>query len=79
MKLQCGPVTDHIGGVKKDANGKEYIQKGIVLNAVYGNPEDNTFANATPWGKLEFSLGNPTADIFEPGKKYRVTLEEWVD
>jgi mRNA degradation ribonuclease J1/J2 len=82
MKLTCGPVTDHIGGVKSYTQGEkttDYIQKNIVMNAVYGKPEDNNFANATPTGKMEFSLSNPKADIFVPGKQYRVTIEEWVD
>lgn len=87
MKLTCGPVTDHIGGVKSytvsQNNGavetREYIQKNIVLNAVYGKPEDNNYAQATPSGKLEFSLTNPGADIFVPGKQYKITLEEWTE
>lgn len=82
MKLTCGPVTDYIGGIKSYTQGDkttEYIQKQIILNAVYGKPEDNNFANATPSGKLEFSLSNPSADIFVPGKKYKITLEEWKD
>lgn len=79
MKLTCGPVTSHTDGVQKYNDGKEYIQKNIVLNAVYGKPEDNNYAQATPFGKLEFTLTNPGADIFRPGKQYRVTLEEWTD
>lgn len=81
MKLTCGPVTDYIGGVKSTTNHKgdvqDYIQKNIILNAVYGKPEDNNYAQATPSGKLEFSLTNPGADIFVPGKQYKITLEEW--
>ncbi len=78
MKLTCGPVTSHTDGVLKDHSGKEYINKNIVLHAQYSNnPEDNNFASATPFAKLEFALGNPAADIFAPGRKYKITLEEW--
>lgn len=76
MLLQCGPVTDNAGGVQKDYTGKEYINKEIRMNAIYGNgPEDNTYAQATPWAELKFALTNPLADIFVPNKRYRLTIE----
>src|SRR5258706_15987365 len=87
MKLTCGPVTEHMDGIQSYTNSpgtdkeevKKYCSKQITMNAVYGKPEDNTFANATPSGKLEFTLQNPDADIFRPGKQYKVTIEPWVD
>lgn len=78
MKLVCGPVTEHQDGVKEQQDGKKYCNKEIKLNAQYSNnPEDNSFASATPSATLTMSLGNPDADIFRPGKAYRVTITPW--
>lgn len=82
MKLVCGPVTEHQDGVlERTYEGKttRFCNKQIKLNAQYSNnPEDNNFASATPSATLEMSLGNPDADIFRPGKIYKVTIEPWV-
>lgn len=86
MKLACGPVVEHQDGLKKttvkiDGEDKsvDMCNKQITLNAQYGKPEDNSFSIWTPSAKLEMTLTNPTADIFRPGKQYRVTIEEWKD
>lgn len=80
MRLTCGPVTTHTDGVIKQSDGKEMINKNITLNANYSdNKEDNNFSIWTPSATLTFQLTNPACDIFAPGKKYKLTLEEWVD
>ncbi len=89
MKLACGPVTEHTDGIieRTEYEGNDttkpkvtkYCQKTIILHAQYGKPEDNSFATATPSAKLEMTLQNPNADIFRPGKLYKVTIEPWVD
>lgn len=82
MKLACGPVRENQDGLKDTTfNGvtRQFCNKDIVMNGQYGKPEDNTFALATPSAKLEFNLGNPSADIFRPGKLYKVTIEPWVE
>lgn len=84
MKLVCGPVLEHQDGLRKTSitiDGKsvevDMCNKQITLNAQYGKPEDNSFALWTPSGTLSFSLQNPTADIFRPGKAYQITIKEW--
>lgn len=53
------------------------------LTAVYGgsaNAEDNTYAKATPSGKLELQIDNDAAKgFFKPGKKYYVEISEASD
>ena len=84
MKLACGPVVEHQDGLKPTTvtiDGKsvevQMCNKQITLNAQYGKPEDNTFSLWTPMAKLEMSLSNPNADIFRPGKQYKITIEHW--
>ena len=85
MKMQCGPVVEHQDGLKKTTvtQGKESVvvdmcNKQITMNANYSNShEDNSFSICTPSAKMEFSLTNPSADIFRPGKMYKITIEEW--
>ena len=53
------------------------------LTAVYGgssNAEDNSYAKATPSGKLELQIDNDGAKgFFKPGKKYFVDITEAAD
>ena len=86
MKLACGPVVEHQDGLKKTnvtIDGKsvevDMCNKQITLNAQYGKPEDNSFSIWTPNAKLEMTLTNPNADIFRPGKQYKITIEPWTD
>lgn len=80
MRLTGGPVTSHTDGIITDSAGKKMINKNIILNANYSNnPLDNNFSIWTPQAKLEFQLTNPDADIFAPGRKYKVTIEEWTE
>jgi hypothetical protein len=52
----------------------------VELSAVYGgstNAEDNTYARATPTGRLQLQIDNPSAQgFFKPGKKYYVDISE---
>jgi hypothetical protein len=45
----------------------------VKLSAVYsdGDPENNQFNEATPWGTLEMGVDNPAAKgFFKPGESY---------
>lgn len=80
MKLTCGPVTSHTDGIVVQHDGSEMINKQITLNSNYSNnKEDNNFSIWTPSATLTFQLTNPACDIFAPGKKFKVILEEWTE
>ncbi len=59
------------------ANG---YSEAVRMTPVYGgtkNAEDNTFAAATPGGKLELTVDNKTVHgFFKPGRKYYVDITE---
>lgn len=63
--------------MKVEDNGHS---ESIQLWAVKGdgdNAEDNAFATATPFLKLEMSIDNPTAKGFiKPNKKYYIDITE---
>ena len=67
-KMQVASVTD---------NGYSHTVK---LHAVYSstnNPEDNTYAKASPSATLEMQIDNPTAQgLLKPGMKVYVDLTE---
>ena len=50
----------------------------VKLTCVYGgatNAEDNTFAKATPSGKMELQIDNPSVrGLIKPGMTYYVDL-----
>ena len=50
----------------------------VSLEPVYGgtsNAEDNTYAKATPSGKLELQIDNPAVrGVIQPGQVYYVDL-----
>lgn len=52
----------------------------VSLSAVYGgstNKEDNSYAAATPSGRLELQVSNPEVrGLFKPGQKFYVDLTE---
>jgi hypothetical protein len=52
----------------------------VTLQAVYGggnNAEDNTYAKATPSGKLELQIDNPAVrGAFKPDQVYYVDLTQ---
>lgn len=52
----------------------------VNLSPVCGgqtSKEDNSFAQATPGGKLELSVDNPAVKgFFKPGRKYYIDIVE---
>lgn len=54
--------------------------ESVRLSPVCGgtnSPEDNSFAKATPGGKLELNVDNPAVKgFFKPGRKYYVDIHE---
>lgn len=73
------------------ADPNNYNGQSVQLNAQYtGSPEDNTFAAATPYAQLIMTVDNPFVTgiqvagstepagdkFFEPGQRYRVTIEK---
>lgn len=45
----------------------------IKFNAIYGKPEDNSFAEATPSASAEFQINNKNLlGKFKPGQKFFV-------
>jgi hypothetical protein len=65
-------------------NSVNHIDYGqvIELNAVYSSvpdSEDKHFSDATPSGKLQFTLTNKSLfDQFKPGQVYYLTMDEAV-
>lgn len=52
-------------------------QTTVILEPRYDEsvPEDQRFSEATPWGKLEMFVNNPTAiQILQPGQKFYLDL-----
>lgn len=61
-------------------NNKKYSPtapptRSYEFAAIYDEtlPEDQRYAKATPWGKLELNVDNPNA-AFEPGKAYYLDI-----
>lgn len=54
--------------------------ESVKLSPVMGgttSKEDNSFASATPVGKLELTVDNPQVKgFFKPGRKYYVDIHE---
>lgn len=72
-KFYCNPVTEFAGGTKS-----------VHLSAVYAGPdasdEDKAFWTATPMGKVELSITNPSAaNFFRAGSNYYLTFVEVVE
>lgn len=66
-KYTCESVTDHGS------------QEEVKLRAVYadGNPENNQFNTATPWGNLVMGIDNPEArGFFKPGNNYYLDISQ---
>jgi hypothetical protein len=55
---------------------KDTVSENITLHAVYGtddkdNEENNQFSQATPFGELQMTIDNPTAQgFFKEGNNY---------
>lgn len=54
--------------------------ESVKLSPVCGgatSAEDNSFAKATPGGKLELTVDNPAVKgFFKPGRKYYIDIRE---
>lgn len=52
------------------SGGSERVELGAVKSGG-DDPEDNAFATATPYLKLEMTIDNPDAQgYFQPGRRY---------
>lgn len=58
-KMTCCSATEIVGG------------KAYVFSAV-ADEENKTWAEATPFGKVEITINSPEAQKFEAGKSYYV-------
>jgi hypothetical protein len=77
LKVVCNQVVEQ--RVSKTMHTKDGSQRlgGVSLSPVYsGSPENESFFNSTPSGKIEFTTINAKAlEEFEPGVEYYVTIE----
>lgn len=71
-KLQCSSVKFMSGNITPEPGAKRW-PRAYEFYAVYDTsvPEDQRYATATPYAKLEISVDNPAVH-FEPGKAYYV-------
>ena len=70
-KFQCGEVKEI-----KYPNG-EKVTESIYMHATFG-AENASWNSATPYGRLDLVIANKSAwGRFEPGKAYRITIEEF--
>lgn len=60
----------------KEVSKTDWGAEQVFLHPVYtGKPEDNTFAEATPGGRLELTISNPAAHgFFVPLKDYYIDI-----
>ena len=72
--MKCTGINSHEGLFKNE----KVVACEIQLHAQYTDDEKmREYCDATPSGELKLNIANPAAvRLFEPGKYYKITIEE---